>query len=444
VKLQQKLVLLTTLSKALMAAVLLLALPWIVESLALRHTDESLHNEQRQVMRRIEQVGIESFLTEPYPDQKVHYDLLQDEFIDLRHATSIEPDTVATLPRQQHGELVDFRVLRHTFQMKGQPYTVEIGKSIASVEDVYALLRSLAAYALAFAVLTTLLIELGVINFLLRPVDQIVERLRAVQGPMPPPLPPLRTSTSDFKYLDATIRRMLQKIKLVFEQEREFIANASHELLTPVSILQNRFENMLHAENLPEEAEQQIVTSQRTLHRLTATLRTLLMISRIENEQYARNDKVAVRTMLDEVVAELEDRIADENITVEWDLEDEPQIVAANSSLLFTFFYNLLSNAVKYNQTGGRIRLSGQQQLGQPYRLQVFNTGRPIPPEHLPHLFERFRRASNVHTTDGYGLGLALVRTIAQFHAFRLQVESDAAGTTFTVLLPVVAFGPAG
>nr|WP_262904614.1 HAMP domain-containing sensor histidine kinase [Hymenobacter lucidus] len=433
---QQKLVLLTTLSKALMAAVLLLALPWIVETLALRHTDERLRSEQKRVMHRIGQVGIESFLNESYPDQKVHYDLLQDEFIDLRRATEAQPDTVATLPRQQHGVLVDFRVLRHTFQLRGQAYVVEIGKSIASVEDVYSLLRSLAAYALIFAVLTTLLIELGVINYLLRPVDEIVARLRAVQGPMPPPLPPLRTTTSDFQYLDATIRRMLQKIKLVFEQEREFIANASHELLTPVSILQNRFENMLQAENLPEEAEQQIVTSQRTLHRLTATLRTLLMISRIENEQYARHDTVNVRTMLQEVVAELEDRIADENLTVEWALEGDPQITSANGSLLFTFFYNLLSNAVKYNHTGGRIRLTGQQQSGQPYRLQVFNTGQPIPAEHLPHLFERFRRASNVHSAEGYGLGLALVRTIAQFHAFRLQAESDAAGNTFTVWLP--------
>ncbi|TGE25488.1 hypothetical protein E5K00_09940 [Hymenobacter aquaticus] len=435
-KLQQKLVLLTTLSKALMAAVLLLALPWLVESLAMRHTDESLRGEQRQVMRRIGQVGIGSFLTESYPGRKVHYDLLQDEFIDLRHATTTQPDTVATLPRQRHGSLVDFRVLRHTFQMNGQAYVLEIGKSIASVEDVYALLRSLAAYALAFAVLTTLLIELGVINYLLRPVDQIVERLRAVQGPTPPPLPPLRTTTSDFKYLDATIRRMLQKIKLVFEQEREFIANASHELLTPVSILQNRFENMLQAEILPEEAEQQIVTSQRTLHRLTATLRTLLMISRIENEQYARNDTVAVRTVLQEVVAELEDRIADENLTLEWDLAGDPRVVSANASLLFTFFYNLLSNAVKYNHTGGLIRLTGQQQPGQPYLLQVFNTGRPIPAEHLPHLFERFRRAANVHTTEGYGLGLALVRTIAQFHAFRLEVASHEAGTTFSIWLP--------
>ncbi|UOQ74560.1 hypothetical protein [Hymenobacter cellulosilyticus] len=199
-KLQQKLVLLTTLSKALMAAVLLLALPWIVETLALRHTDDSLRSEQQRVMYRIEQIGISSFLTDPSPNQKVHYDLLQDEFIDLRRATAAPPDTVATLPRQQHGELVDFRVLRHTFERDGQAYTVEIGKSIASVEDVYALLRSLAAYALAFAVLTTLFIELGVIRYLLRPVDQIVERLRAVQGPCPRPCrrckPPLPTSNT--------------------------------------------------------------------------------------------------------------------------------------------------------------------------------------------------------------------------------------------------------
>jgi signal transduction histidine kinase len=437
VKLQQKLILLTTLSKALMAAVLLLALPWVVQALVLRHTDTALRTELRQVQARINKVGIAEFLPQTAIGRRTHYDLLQDEFIDLE-ATAGPPvrDTIGTFPRQQQGAVVDFRVLRHSGSYQGQIYTFEIGKSIASVEEVYELLRTLAGYALAFAVLTTLLIELGVISYLLRPVDHIVERLRAVRGPTPPDFPPLRTSTSDFQYLDASIQQMLLKIQTVFEQERQFITNASHELLTPISILQNRFENMLRAENLPEEAEAQLVTSQKTLQRMTATLRTLLLISRVENNQFPRSEQVVVREVLTEAVEELEDRISDMLLTVRWTLTGNPILAPANRTLLFTLLFNLLSNAVKYNQVGGEIEISGKPDLGGAYMLRIRNTGKPIAAANLPHIFERFRRF-DVDAAEGDGLGLAVVRSIAQLHFIPISVSSEAPqGTTFSLRLP--------
>ncbi|RTQ45673.1 hypothetical protein EJV47_24610 [Hymenobacter gummosus] len=435
-RLQQQLVLLTTLSKCLMAGVLLLALPWAIKLFALRHTEARLRNELHQVRQRIERVGVGSFLTTQ--DQRLHYDLLQDEFIDLRRGRRLHPggaDTIATLPRLRQGQLVDFRVLRASFVHEGQPYTLEIGKSMESVEDVYGLLRSFAAYALAFAVLTTLLLELGVINHLLRPFDLIVHRLRAVQGPTPPPQPPLSTNTWDFRYLDESIQQMLLKIRSVFEQERQFIANVSHELLTPISILQNRFENMLQAENLPEEAETQLVTSQKTLQRLTATLRTLLLISRIENAQFARPDRVDVRELLREVVEELEDRLVDRHITLTQQLEGTPALAPANRTLLFALFFNLISNAIKYNHPEGTITVRGAAQPDGSYQLRIHNTGRPIPAEQLPHLFERFRRFDDGRV-EGYGLGLAVVRSVTQFHGIGIEPASDEAGTTFTLTLP--------
>jgi signal transduction histidine kinase len=436
-KLQQKLVLLTTLSKGLMAATLLLALPWILQDLVMRHTDSALRMELRQVQARISRVGIGEFLPQGPAAKRTHYDLLQDEFIDLE-ATTAKPfrDTIGTFPRQQHSEVVDFRVLRHNGLYNGQLYTFEIGKSIASIEQVYGLLRTLAAYALAFSVLTTLLFELGVIGQLLRPVDHIVERLRAVRGPTPPDFPPLRTTTSDFQYLDASIQQMLLKIQTVFEQERQFIANASHELLTPISVLQNRFENMLRAENLPEEAEAQLVTSQKTLQRMTATLRTLLLISRVENNQFARTETVDVREVLTDAAEELEDRINDALLSVKWNLNGQPMLAPANRTLIFTLIINLISNAVKYNRIGGEIEINGQPEPSTAYTLSIRNTGKPIAAVNLPQLFERFRRFDE-EAAEGDGLGLAVVRSIAQLHFIHITVSSDEErGTTFSLRLP--------
>lgn len=432
--LRQKLIVLSVLSKAVMGVVLLLALPWAVEVLALRHTDTLLRAELNRVQGRIDQVGIEEFLPGAQTTRRAHYDLLQDEFIALRPlaAGALHPDSVATVPHQRFDGPADFRVLHHEFIFRAQPYALEVGKSMGSVEEVYDLLRTLARYALVFAMLTTLLLEFGVINYLLKPVDAIVNRLRAVRGPLPPLLLPLQTTTSDFRYLDLTFRRMLQRIRAGHEQERLFISHASHELLTPIAVLQNRFENMLAAENLPEMAEAQLVASQKTLHRLTATLRTLLLISRIENEQYARTETVDIIEVFDDVLAELEDLIDDRGLRVERSLMALPPLQEANRTLCFTLLYNLVSNAIKYNEPHGLLRFSAQLTPDSGYTLAIFNTGLPIPPEQLPHMFERFRRA-NPDVAEGHGLGLALARVIAQFHGMRLRLTSSAEGTTATL-----------
>ena len=433
-KLRQKLVLLSTLSKTLLAAVLLLLLRNVVQTLALRHTDDALHQDLRRVRWRIGTLGVADFLPGAADDGHAHYDLLQDEYIELRPADPDRPrlDTLATLPRRQYDRLVDFRVLRQHLTHAGRPYVLEVGKSMASVEDVYDLLATLAGFALLFTVGGTLLLELGVIGHLLRTVDQIVANLRAVRGPQAPALPHLRTTTSDFRYLDDTIRQMLRTIEAAFAQERAFIDNASHELLTPISILQNRFENILQADNLPEEVENQLVASQRTLHRLTTTLRTLLLISRVENGQYARPDHVAVADVMAEALDELEDRLLEFELRVSCHLDGAPVMVAANRSLIFTLFYNLLNNAAKYNQPGGCISLRGAPDAADGYVLHLHNTGPAIPPEQLPHVFERFRRAG-VGLADGHGLGLTLVRTIADFHGISIELQSGTDGTTVTL-----------
>lgn len=449
--LRQKLILLSVLSKALMAAVLLLALPWVVQVLALRHSDKLLRAELGRVQARINEVGIADFLPAATASvsgrsRRAHYDLLEDEFIALRPlagpTAARRPDFIATVPHRQHAGTADFRVLHHEMTRDGRSYALEIGKSVASVEEVYGLLRSLARFALVGAVVLTLLLEFGVLNLLLKPVEQIVARLRSVQGPLPPVLTPLKTTTADFRYLDLGLRQMLDRIRAGYEQERQFIAHASHELMTPIAVLQTRFENMLTAdrpgETLPESAEIQVVASQKTLHRLTATLRTLLLISRIENQQFARPDSVDVGAVLAEVLAELEDLIADRRLTVHGPDIAPPGglvLLRANRELIFTLLYNLLSNAIKYNVPDGHIYLSATVTPARDETtISIRNTGLSIAPSQLPLLFERFRRADASGQIEGQGLGLSLARAIARLHGLHLTLESsDVAGTTATL-----------
>jgi signal transduction histidine kinase len=219
-----------------------------------------------------------------------------------------------------------------------------------------------------------------------------------------------------------------------FEKEREFMSNVSHELLTPTSILQSRFENMLQDPTLPEQHAQQIVESQRTLYRLRNTVRTLLLIANIENEQYLRDASVSLTQTVKDVAEELDDRRQQREITLAIDLAPDFVVPRANATLLHTLLRNLLSNAIKYNNEGGQVRVVGRPLPSGGYQLRVEDDGPGIAPDNVPLLFDRFRRfhATGPKAPEGYGLGLPIAQTIASFHGAVLRVESELGkGTAF-------------
>ena len=130
-------------------------------------------------------------------------------------------------------------------------------------------------------------------------------------------------------------------------------------------------------------------------------------------------------------------RLAQRDLRLRLDLSPDYVLPAANHSLIFTLLFNLLSNAIKYNREGGSITVRGATQ-GTGYRLTIADTGPGIAAEHLPHLFDRFRRfQSGAAAPEGYGLGLPIAKTIAEFHGARLLAESEPGqGSTFVLLFP--------
>jgi two-component system, OmpR family, sensor histidine kinase ArlS len=226
---------------------------------------------------------------------------------------------------------------------------------------------------------------------------------------------------------------MMRKIRNTFYIEKEFIANVSHELLTPVSILQTRLENMLEAGNLSEEAEVKIMESQKTLGRLKQIIRSLLLISQIENSQPPKEDKVDMGELLDELKSEMDVQLIEKNITLDLKVRDGFIFAPANRSLLFTLFFNLVNNAVKYNKQNGSVSIMAEKTKNE-YMVHIQDTGKGIAPGNINSIFYRFKKFNNSET-ESYGLGLALVKTIADFHDMGVKVESkEGEGSIFTVI----------
>ncbi|RSK24078.1 sensor histidine kinase [Hymenobacter metallilatus] len=439
-RLEAKLALFNALSKLLLVLLGAVVIPPIVSRVAVAHTDQRLHEKREEVLQLIERDGISAFVQgEEYAD----YNILKQEYITLtplpptpsgRHAP--HPPRIFDEPRQVDNQIEDFRILSQQFATNGRNYRLEIGSSLATVELLTDTLRRMALWVLVIGALLTIATDAAFAHYLLRPLQRLIaSKLQGVHHPSAFSYEPLETTTTDFRRLDDSLNETMRRVQTAFEKEREFMSNVSHELLTPVSILQSRFENMLQDPALGHAHSLKIVESQKTLYRLRNTVKTLLLIANIENEQYLRDEAVSVAAVLADVTTELDDRLAQREVKLLEDLQPDYVVQQANRTLLFTLLFNLISNAIKYNRWGGSITVLGRPEAGG-YRLSVTDTGPGIDSQHLPHLFDRFRRfQAGASAPEGYGLGLPIAKTIAEFHKAPLTVHSTVGqGTTFSLL----------
>jgi signal transduction histidine kinase len=423
-RLEAKLALFNALSKLLLVLLGALVIPPIVQRVAVAHTDQRLRDKQRRVLALIARDGLQAFERDERAETYADYNIFKQEYITLTQlpvGAALPPERIFEEPRQVDEQVEDYRILSFARPASGagQPaYRLEIGSSLDTVELLTATLRQLALWVLVAASLLTVVTDAAFAHYLLGPLRELIARkLRGIRQPSDFRFELIDTDTTDFRRLDERLNSLMRQVQSAFAKEREFMSNVSHELLTPVSILQSRFENMLQDPTLPERHAQQLVESQRTLYRLRNTVRTLLLIANIENEQYLRDETVGLSEVVADVAEELDDRRQQRDITLETNLTGDDVRPQANASLLHT---QPLAN-------GG-------------YALRVADTGPGIAADHLPYLFDRFRRfhGNAPGSPEGYGLGLPIAQTIASFHGATLRAESEVGrGTVF-----ILEFGP--
>ena len=207
---------------------------------------------------------------------------------------------------------------------------LEIGVAIESVKELKSIIKKFTIVVLIIALVLTLVSDLVFTKFLLAPFYQIIDRkLIKVNDPMNFDYGKIKTTTQDFELLDDSISSLMKKISNLFILEKQFIANVSHELLTPISIISSRLENILLHEELSEGSENKMHASLKTLNRLKAIINSLLLISKVENNQYAKADMVMIAAVVMEIREELEDRI------------DEKQLIFTNN---LKYIYSIQGN----------------------------------------------------------------------------------------------------
>jgi signal transduction histidine kinase len=240
---------------------------------------------------------------------------------------------------------------------------------------------------------------------------------------------------SELGRLAAVLNSAFARLGTAFAQQKQFAADAAHELRTPVAVLLTQTQTALQRERSAAEYRETLESCHRAAQRMRKLIGALLELARLDaGQELLKRDKFDLSQVARECVETIRPLAAERGVKIVSDLP--PAEMSGDAERLAQVVTNLLSNAIQYNRAGGEARLEAKTQNGLVI-LSVSDTGTGITPEDLPRVFERFFRAEKSRTAANNGLGLAISKAIVEAHGGAIEVSSkENAGATFTLRLP--------
>jgi len=234
--------------------------------------------------------------------------------------------------------------------------------------------------------------------------------------------------------LVASFNAMADSLQRTEMQRREFIANVSHELKTPMTTIAGYTDGILDGTIPPENERQYLEIIADESRRLSRLVRRMLEVSQLQSmDQLREKGSFDIGESMRRVLISLEKKITDRDLDVEADIPEEALLVLGDNELITQVIYNLLENAAKFATVGSTLYLGVVAQRPKAV-VTIRNEGGTIAPEEIPRLFERFHKTnrSRSEDKDGVGLGLYIVKTILEQHKENITVTSEDGVTTFT------------
>jgi heavy metal sensor kinase len=325
---------------------------------------------------------------------------------------------------------------------------VQIAESYGHVQEVQRQLVFLLAVSLPFVLLATSAGGWFLAASALAPINRITQAANQISAEDLSRRLNLKLPNDEVGRLAATFDRMLARLEDGFERQKRFIADASHEMRTPLTILKGDVEVALNRPRTPAQYRETLEMVNQTADRLTALVEELFLLARADNNQYPlQPEPLDLAALLASELSRLRPQARKKEICLTLDAPESLPMTADRVKLA-RLFMNLIDNALKYSGPGDEVKVTAAI-LNQQAWVTIADTGPGIPSEHLPHLFERFYRVdkararslsgtANINSSSGAGLGLSIAQWLVQIHGGRIEVESQPGqGTVFTVWLPL-------
>jgi len=273
----------------------------------------------------------------------------------------------------------------------------------------------------------------------LRPVDRMVETARRISAEHLTDRLTEAETGDELGRLAKTLNEMLGRLDASFNQIRQFSADASHELQTPLTILKGEMEVALRSPRSPEEYERILKSALEEIDRISRLVEGLLLLARADAGVLRMDRKpVDLAQLVEEVYSQTRLLAEARSLTLRIEMI-EPLTIQGDYDRLRRLLLNLVDNGIKYTPPGGQVTLSLQRKDGRA-SLRVADTGIGLSPEEQERVFQRFYRSTEARSggQGGAGLGLCIARSIAEAHGGKIEVVSKTGqGSTFTVLLPL-------
>ena len=269
----------------------------------------------------------------------------------------------------------------------------------------------------------------------LRPLREFSDKIEKVQAQNLADSRIEENQVKELNQLSVSYNRMMERLSDAFEIQRQFTANAAHELRTPLALMQVQLD-LYHSNSHPgndADTVQMIKMVTEQNDRLNKMVKTLLDMSELQT--VGRDDEIILDALVDEVLEDLEPLAEGKNIRLIGKCKDITMV--GSDILIYRLVYNLVENAIKYNHSGGQVTVTADRKEKHVY-LSVEDTGAGIPEELKERVFEPFFRVDKSRSRElgGVGLGLALVREIVRVHDGSITVKSNpSGGTIFEVVL---------
>jgi signal transduction histidine kinase len=330
-----------------------------------------------------------------------------------------------------------YRQLTTTLSANDTTYTLKIYEEVAAWQNISMTILLSVLAGLLIWILLLYLVNQMVFSRILTPFYDTIDTLETILYPTDFDERFPHSNTYEIDVLNRALNTMMNQIRSSFEDQKKFIQNASHELLTPLSIIRQKAEKILSkSDQLDRQTVETANEIQQTAVRLSRLSNALLLITRVENKQYELDEQVVITDVTNDVLVELQDFITLKNITLVKDFSKEIS-VNGNKELIHSAIYNVLQNAVKFSPPKSTIKIATHGN-GRQNEFTVADQGPGIPEELKNSLFDRFKKGNGhmneLGQNNGTGLGLSLVKSICKLHGFGYHaINTNGSGAEITL-----------
>ena len=359
------------------------------------------------------------------PNDSVASPLHGDQWVGQTNNRTGDPIRLYSQPLLQHGKR--FAI-------------IQVAQSLGTLHDT---LKHITKELLKTGILVLCFSAIG--SYLLTyrafaPIHKLIQAARAIKAGDLRKRVPVPKAKDEVRFLAETLNEMIIHLDEMFTRQRRFVADASHELRTPIAAIRSRTDVALLQNDLPEEYATVLQDINAETVRLSHLINDLLALARgDEGQTLFEQEPVQLDSLAEMVAANAEALAAERQVALGVHVP-VPITILGDEARLIQMIINLLDNAILYTNAGGSVILTVTKTQTHAI-LSIKDSGIGIAPEHLPHIFERFYRADPAHTRTergSSGLGLAIVAWIIQVHKGTISVESKVGqGSLFTVTLPL-------